>query len=65
MMYKIEDRGNITRYYNAEKRNAVEKLKGDDWKLYRKMWDASITEYESIPTPPPFIRGKLRTHFLV
>ena len=29
-MYKIEDRGRVTRYYNEEKRNAVEKLKGEE-----------------------------------
>ena len=50
-MYKIEDRGNITRYYNAEKRAAVEKLKGEDWIRYRKLFDRSLTECASAPPP--------------
>ena len=51
-MYKIEDRGNITRYYNAEKRSEVEKLKSGKWKLYRKLWDQKLAECSFEPTPP-------------
>ena len=50
-MYKIEDRGNITRYYNAEKRSAVEQLKGDEWKLYRKLWDQKLIDCQA-DSPP-------------
>lgn len=52
-MYKIEDRGNITRYYNAEKRAAVEKLKGEDWIRYRKLWDAPLADCSVDVTAPP------------
>ena len=51
-MYKIEDRGNITRYYNVEKRNAVEKLKGEEWKRYRQLFDRSFAECVAETTPP-------------
>ena len=52
-MYKIEDRSHITRYYNVEKRNAVEKSRGEEWKKYRQMWDATDFSYWTPDSPPP------------
>lgn len=59
-MYKIEDRGNITRYYHAEKRRMVEEARGDEWKKYRQMWDATDFSWWTAdsPTPPPFVGNK-------
>ena len=63
-MYKIEDRGNITRYYNAEKRSAVEKLKGEEWKRYRKLWDTKLVDCATEPTHP-LVGGELGAYFVV
>ena len=63
-MYSIEDRGNITRYYNAEKRAAVEKLKGEEWTRYRRLWDRKLIDCAVEPTPP-VAGSELGTYFVV
>ena len=51
-MYKLEDRGNITRYYNVEKRLMVQEIRGAEWKKYRSLWDATDFSSWDNTTPP-------------
>ena len=57
-MYKLEDRGNITRYYNVEKRLMVQEIRGAEWKKYRSLWDATDFSSWDNTTPPPTLGSK-------
>lgn len=38
-MYKFEDRGNVKRYYNQEKIDAIVQMQGSAYRRYRELWD--------------------------
>ena len=38
-MYKFEDRGNVKRYYNQEKIDAIMQMQGSAYRRYRELWD--------------------------